>query len=330
MKSRLMPSSSLLQPMTEPPRKPSWIERLLPVDLLDNSNHPIQIALRTYAVSLSLSLGPSLLPFIIALFRKEKHTRGRARSLGYVLKRELGLNGFAFAITVAVGGGAALQRLWQTLEEAGQDTDNDSLFDLSAVRSGSSSLESQLWVYQKLGWIASGPRRAFVSNLISSAIAIILLQGKGGRSRSIPAPIKSIDIPLTIPIDTNATKHGSSPTLDLTLLLLVRAVDAIIQSTVFRGSEMHLSAAHTIDILGSNGEVLVSQAGTTDVRRTKEEETKWRQKITTRLDAFIFWACSGRSVINMQTLNTTCYTYDDKESCGVSSMSLEGASLHII
>lgn len=307
-----MPSSSSLQPTTEPPRKPSWIERLLPVDLLDDSNHPFQIALRTYAVSLSLSLGPSLLPFIIAFFRREKHTRGRARSLGYVLKRELGPNGFAFAITIAVGGGAALQRLWQILEEAGQDTGNDSLFeqpDLSAVRSGSNSLESGLWVYRKLGWIASGPRRAFACNLISSTIAIILLQGKNSRSRPIPAPIKSINIPLTIPIDTNAAKHGSSPTLDLTLLLLVRAVDAIIQSTVFRGPEMHLSAAHTID-LGSNDEVLVSQAGTTDKRKTKEEETKRRQKMTTRLDAFIFWACSGRSVIDMQTLNTTCYAYD--------------------
>ncbi|KIM85208.1 hypothetical protein PILCRDRAFT_817207 [Piloderma croceum F 1598] len=294
-----MPSSSLLQSTTEPPRKPSWIERLLPVDLLDDSIHPVQIALRTYAVSLSLSLGPSLLPFIVAPFRKEKHTRGRARSLGYVLKRELGPNGFAFAITVAVGGGAALQRLWQILEEAGQDTDNDSLLeqsDLSAVGSGSNSLESQLWVYRELRWIASGPRRAFACNLISSAIAILLLQGKGGWSRSISTPIKSIDIPLTIPIDANATKHGSSPTLDLTLLLLVRAVDAIIQCTVFRGTEIHLSssAAHTIDILGSNGEVLVSQAGTAEARRTREEETEWRQKMTTRLDAFIFWACSGR------------------------------------
>jgi hypothetical protein len=309
-----MPSSSSLQPTTELPRKPSWIERLLPVDLLDDSNHPVQIALRTYAVSLSLSLGPSLLPFIVALFRREKHTRGRARSLGYVLKREFGPSGFAFAITVAVGGGAALQSLWQILEEAGQDTDNDSIFDqpdLSAVGSGSKSSESQLWVYRELKWIASGPRRAFACNLISSAIAIILLQGNGGHSRPIITPIKSINIPLTIPIDTNATKHGSSPTLDLTLLLLVRAVDAIIQCTVFRGTEMHLStAAHTIDILGSNGEVLVSQAGTAKARRMKEEEAKWRQKMTTRLDAFIFWACSGRSVIDVQTLSTTSYTYD--------------------
>jgi len=92
-----------------------------------------------------------------------------------------------------------------------------------------------------------GARRAFACNLISSAIAIILLQERVVAVVQIPAPIKSINIPLTIPIDTNAAKHGSSPTLDLTLLLLVRAVDAIIQSTVFRGPEMHLSAAHTID-----------------------------------------------------------------------------------
>jgi len=149
--------------------------------------------------------------------------------------------------------------------------------------------------YRKLRrWIASAPRKTFMCNLISSTIAIILLQGKGDRNRSRSSPIKSVNLPLTMPIDANTTKHGPSPTLDLTLLLLVRAVDATIQSMVFKGSETYWSRAHTIDILGANGEVLVSQAVTAEARKKKEEETKWRQKVTTRIDAFVFWACSAR------------------------------------
>jgi hypothetical protein len=146
----------------------------------------------------------------------------------------------------------------------------------------------------------SPARKAFVCNLISSTIAIILLQGKGDRNRSRYMPVNSVNIPLTMPIDANATKHGRSPTLDLTLLLLVRAVDATIQSMVFRRSETYWSKARTLDILGANGEVLASQAVTAEARRKKEEETKWRQNMTTRIDAFIFWACSARFVIDVQ------------------------------
>jgi hypothetical protein len=304
-----------LSPTTEPPRKPSWIEKILPVGLPDDTNHPVQIALRTYAVSLSLSLGPSLLPFIIALFRRGKQTKGRARSLEHVLKRELGPNGFAFAITVAVGGGAALQRLWEILEESGQDSDDDDSlseqFYFSAAHPGSNALERKV-VYRMIRifrrWNASAPRKAFACNLISSTIAVILLQRNGGRNRS-STPTKSVNIPLTMPIDVNATKQGPSPTLDLTLLLLVRAVDATIQSTVFKESEKYLSKVHTIDILGSDGEVLVSQTVTAEAQR-KDQETKWRQKMTTRLDAFIFWACSARSVIDMQVLKLyLCCTF---------------------
>jgi hypothetical protein len=301
----------------------SWTEKYLPAGLPDDPNHPTQIALRTYAVSLPLSLGPSLLPFALSLFSGRKRSRIRARSLKDVLKRELGPNGFAFAITVAVAGGAVLQRIWQHLEDSGGDHGWDADPNPLSNKFGSSSAEApsgtsrlgRSRIYRKLQrWISSRDvspsHKAFLSNLISSTLAIILLQA-GGRNRSKSRPMTNIAIPLTMPIDVNVTKYGPSPTLDLTLLLLVRAVDATIQSMVFKKSESYWSTSrnlNTVDILGANRELLASHSGALEAERT-EEEIRWRQNMTTRIDAFIFWACSARFVINTKNLERCWCAY---------------------
>lgn len=333
--------------------KPSWIEKHFP-GLPDDPNHPAQIALRTYAVALTLSLGPSLLPFVLALVSGPNRRKGQARSLKKVLvsilvfvyllyisyiastkARELGKHGFAFGITVAVGGGAALQHVWQMLEDASVDAEDASQPFGSPpslprdATSGSSRLERnetyrkfRRWIYSR---DVSPSHKAFISNLFSSTLAILLLQG---RRRSKAPPGKTVNIPLTMPIDTYTTKSGPSPTLDLTLLLLVRAVDATIQSMMFKRSETDWSKSETIDILGADGEVLVSQAGTVEAQKKRKEETEWRQRMTTRIDAFIFWACSARLAVS------NCYralevlmmsVFQNQELCGVSFKSLEGA-----
>ena len=278
------------------PSKPTWYEALFP-GLPDDPNHPAQIALRSYALSLTLSLGPSLLPFVLALISGRKGRKHHAKSLKHVLQRELGPNGFAFAITVAVSGGALLQRVWEMLEDVGADAEDASRAFGSPDREtcrGPSFLDRNETYRSLCKWVSaqnvSSSTKAFTTNLISSTVAILLLQG---RRRSAP-PLKTVNIPLTMPIDTNTTKSGPSPTLDLTLLLLIRAVDATIQSAVFKSSETYWSKAETIDILGADGEVLVSHAGTAESQKAKEAETAWRQKMTTRIDAFIFWACSAR------------------------------------
>lgn len=282
-------------PLNTRPEKRSWYDRLAPA-LPDDPNHPAQIALRSYALALTLSLGPALLPFVLSLVSGKKGRKQRARSLKYVLVRELGFNGFAFAITAAVGGGALLQRVWELLEDVGTDAEDTSRAFGSPERSSRLGVLERNETYRVLcKWVAarntSPASKAFASNIISSTFAILLLQG---RRRSKALPMKTVSIPLTQPIDTNAPPSGPSPTLDLTLLLLVRAVDATIQSLVFKSSETAWSKAETIDILGDNGEVLVSHAGTKEAQRKKDEELAWRQKMTTRIDAFIFWACSAR------------------------------------
>ncbi len=76
-------------------------------------DHPLHIALRTYALSLSLSLGPSLLSPLLS----RKARDGRLKALASVLQRELGISGFAFAMSVGVGGGSALKYFWDVWED---------------------------------------------------------------------------------------------------------------------------------------------------------------------------------------------------------------------
>jgi len=67
-----------------------------------------------------------------------------------------------------------------------------------------------------------------------------------------------------------------SATLDLTLLVLVRAFDALVQGLVFR------------------------RAG-----EEKKQERKRRLAMTTKLDALAFWACSA-GFASLASLFTNC------------------------
>ncbi|KAI0335265.1 hypothetical protein GY45DRAFT_1317194 [Cubamyces sp. BRFM 1775] len=200
-------------------------------------DHPLQIALRTYSLALSLALGPALLPFVTS-------RRARAQGFGRVLqivRRELGITAFASAITVGVAGGAAIRHIWEKWE-----TDTS--------EKGSERLPRTLQTVKV--WLGSlkDSHKAFLSNVISSTLAIALLHSRRTHAKS-------------------AWIGRPSPTLDLSLLFLVRAMDSLVQFALFKpaeASERHLPEP------------------------TKEEKRATRHKWSSRLDALVFWACSAR------------------------------------
>ncbi|KAI0365254.1 hypothetical protein BV20DRAFT_973444 [Pilatotrama ljubarskyi] len=198
-------------------------------------DHPIQIALRTYSLALSLALGPALLPFITS-------RKARAQGFGRVLQivgRELGVTAFASAITVGVAGGAAIRHFWDQWEDR-------------TPQGG----ESQDVVGKVRSWISSlrDSHKTFLSNVISSTLAVALLHSRRKHAKS-------------------AWVGRPSPTLDLSLLLLVRAIDSLVQLAFFKPSE-----ASQRDLPQS----------------VREQRTADRLKWSTRLDAIVFWACSSR------------------------------------
>lgn len=200
-------------------------------------DHPLQIALRTYTLALSLALGPALLPFL---------TSPRARAQGFgrvvqILRRELGLNAFASAITVGVAGGAAIRYAWDKwdAETPAEGEPRDALGKVKV-------------------WLASlkDSHKTFLSNVISSTFAIALLHVRRRHAKS-------------------ASVGRPSPTLDLSFLFLVRAMDSLTQFALFKPSEA--------------SEKYLPEP-------VKQQRRAIRNKWTTRLDALVFWACSSRCV----------------------------------
>jgi len=229
-------------------------------------HHFLQVAARTYSLALSLTLGPALLSLLTS--RKARH-HGLTRGLSVILGRELGITSFSFAITVAIGGGSALRALWESIESG---------------KTGYSKL-SDSWAgrrLQKLKTYVTSVKsvyKALFFNSLSSFLAIMLMQS---HRRSLQT--QKAAIPWTIPISPpNKTTSGrTSATLDLTLLLMVRALDAVMQAVVFKRA-------------GNEGE---------------EARTR-RQRLTTGLDALLFWASSARSHVLRSALIFCSHTLQD-------------------
>ncbi len=213
---------------------------------------------------------------MLSLITNRRSQRTGLAALGKVLRRELGHDGFAFAVTLAIGGGSALRRLWDRLEAKRSRPDTK-----EEDNSWLSSLNSKL----------SSVQKTFIANLFTSSLSILLLQAGRRRSerlRNVPRP-GAIPIPYTYTPPNRTTpfsvKNSPSPTLDLTLLVLVRAIDVALQSIILKYTAKTGPETPSEESLSSlvNG-------------KRKRSSDKRKVDLTTKLDAFVFWACSARFV----------------------------------
>jgi hypothetical protein len=242
---------------------------------MDDATHPAQIALRTYALSLSLSLGPSLVPFAASRFTSAK---GPPTSLKRVLGRELAVDGFAFAVTLSVAGGAAIRRLWSILGHDYEDGAISLAPLLQRFRPAWRRLRASITQLD-----VSSVQKTFLSNILSSSIGIILLQA--GRQRALK-------LRNGVSLSAQAAQADrTSPTLDLTLLLLVRAVDSVLQNFIRKTVDpvRPKLAGYCEGPISEITEKLLSE-------KVKQNSNQRVQTLTSRIDGFVFWACSARYV----------------------------------
>jgi hypothetical protein len=198
-------------------------------------NHPTQIALRTHVLALFLSLGPAFAAFLANPRRKA------VGPLVRTIQRELGPTGFAFAMTTAMAGGAALKSAWTALEE----------------RKPTSSSPNQVAWFSRLQDV----HKTFLANALSAFVAILLLQHQRLRSKDVYG-IRALPIPYTRP----------SATLDLTMLLLVRALDVVMRLVTLP---------------------IVKDSDFSDPETQKYVIAR-RRTLAARIDACAFWASSAR------------------------------------
>ncbi|KAJ7071025.1 integral membrane protein [Mycena amicta] len=180
----------------------------------------------------------SLLPSLVPFVTL---TRSK-NSLKRVLYRELHFTGFAFAVTAAVGGGSFLREAWRALDESSSD-------QIAVAK-------LKQWISSKL----SAAQKTFLSNVVSSTAGLLLLQA--GRRRASTAK-------------SSPPEASASRTLDLTLLLLVRALDAGVQSFVSHrsGTTRNHQPISTQNILPASAK---------------------RAAMRMQIDSLVFWACSAR------------------------------------
>jgi hypothetical protein len=289
--------------------------RLLCSKFPKDPTHPLHIALRTYILSSFLSVVPSLLPLILSFASPGGKRTFLPENIKAALRRDLGLNGISFAMTAAVAGGAALQHVWRIAE--GSDDWSADFAPITACRNALLSLIPEPLRHRVRRLIPklslSEWHKTFMSNLLTSIVAIHLLH----RGSKIKSPTKSISasgdmpIPFTVPIPTRII----SPTLDLTLLLLVRALDSFVQSEI-RGAADKAKPVERVERHN------VSKNSTTPEGDQRGLAVEGHQKFRSRIDAFIFWACSARSDPVALILLSLTFTLG---SCGAFSTSRIGA-----
>ncbi|PPQ80833.1 hypothetical protein CVT25_001958 [Psilocybe cyanescens] len=280
----------------------SWLDRI--PSLSDDPAHPAQIALRTYTLALSLSLGPSLVPFIVQGVSPKKAVNIAA--LKRVLRRELGYDGLAFAFTLCVAGGAGLKQSIQHLSQKelqhkkpGRKTENAS--DRS---SGFTDVPAINFFIRLKSWVLalSPGQRSFLSYVLSSSVGILLIQAGRERSSRLQQARRAAEAVAAGTVPASALSHPAlraaanrtSPTLDLTLLLLVRAVDSLVQAFILQKPIPRVSSHDTSDhkhtSRTADPKLVLEKLEKERIRR----ENIIRQKWTSQVDAFVFWACSAR------------------------------------
>ncbi|KZS92961.1 hypothetical protein SISNIDRAFT_549988 [Sistotremastrum niveocremeum HHB9708] len=221
---------------------------------------PSRVALRTYVLGLSFSAVPALLPLIAAYVtaKSSKDAQNRRTKLVAVLRREFGPSGFAFAMAAAAGGGRLLDHLWHQYSRKGKEKKHPIV---------ESRVDEEV-THDTDGWV-----NTFICNLVSTSLAISLLHSKAGRVRTNTAT------PFTPPLNPSRGT-GRSPTLDLTLLFLVRALDGALHGAL---------VPKKLDDTSSR-----SESGLAKRKRLFERISK--------IDALVFWAASARIM--------WCYFYE--------------------
>ncbi|TFK30452.1 hypothetical protein FA15DRAFT_676800 [Coprinopsis marcescibilis] len=242
--------------------------------------HPARTALRAYSLAFTLSLGPALVKTLSSSIRA-KGRRVDVAPLVQLLAKELRHDGFAFAVATAAAGGPALSSLWNRFANSKQNFSIRQRF--ATLLALPDSLKKRLE-----GFDLPQEHQLVLFNAVAAAVGFNFLQAGGKRSLR----------------EKGRQPSYPSPTLDFTLLLVVRAMDSVVQSFIQKLSSPSITLSKT----NGNG-VNHAQNGTS--RHTSKDSkastvTKTLHKagshVATQVDAFVFWVCTSRIM--------WCFFYD--------------------
>ncbi|KAI6162186.1 hypothetical protein EDD17DRAFT_1776995 [Pisolithus thermaeus] len=216
----------------------------------------VQTTLRTYILTASLLLGPSVLSVANSLVRDPRGSGVRLRALKQTLSKELGSRGLPFALALAVGGGQSLKTLWEILKKQPKP------------------LKSYVPTTRRLSYslaLLQNALRAFAINVMASGAAAAILLYRRYRSHAL--------------LDLHSGTKSS--TLDLTLWLLVHALDSLVQSRLLSWKNKAAPCCMSAPM--------------------RDALSKERIKFNAYFDGFLFWASSAR---HCPTRIMWCFFYE--------------------
>ena len=156
------------------------------------ADHPLRVTVRASALAFSLAIIPSVIPLITSTQAR------KGFKLSELLKREFGPNGYPLGLVVAFAGSSWLEWAWNKLD---------------TLAMGDTSKES-----------AAGSRNKIRTTLCAFVASLWAIH----RLQKHPKPQGSIaEIPLMLPVNPRSSK--TSPSLDLSIIFAVRALDALFQ-----------------------------------------------------------------------------------------------------
>lgn len=189
-------------------------------------SHPARISIRAGSLGFILAVLPSLAPLITS---KRMGKEGK-RALN-VLKRELGPNGFPFAVVLVFGGSAwfewALRKVNIGTQEEKRTSEEDE---------------------QNRGKAESAVKTA-LTTFVLSLYAIYRLQRRPNSKGRV------VEIPLTLPSSSSSMK--TSVSLDLTIIFCVRALDALFQRAIVEYSSSRRASRVKVEKLREHLDVLL-------------------------------------------------------------------------
>lgn len=233
------------------------------------SDPALEPGIRAFLVGYAASVGPEVIKLLIGIItggRKGKQAKlGVLGKLLAIIGNGFALNGLAVAAAVSIGGAKlgesrvepVVRRLYlRSLEKHRRRNGGNVILTGDYAQKERTRREGKDRIHERKIKILS----TFLSSSISSLFAIVLLQTSPAYARRLP------------PGATTTNKHSypvqESPSLDLTLFLLVRAVDSLARGgyeatgtrTGKRGIAWHFLGRHTDTLVFSAACWRISQS----------------------------------------------------------------------
>ncbi|GAA5980618.1 hypothetical protein JCM10908_001710 [Rhodotorula pacifica] len=219
-------------------------------DAVMRGQAPHEVFLRAYALGYAAQTIPACVRFVLSALKHRRNRRDSVawnliRQLALVLLRGLRVRSLASAFGVAIGGARQLEELlaphldrwFRSRKSDGEDLDN-SPEERRRIRTACT----------------------YISAAIASLAAILLLQSKRPSARQTSEAIEFVVTPYSpLSAATTAsspppTARQDSPTLDLTLLVFVRAADTVARFLYERTASYAGRKATLRRVLAENGD----------------------------------------------------------------------------